>query len=128
MRGIRSASTAAAVISFVVATSGVAAGAAASPGSAAPGAGSEFGVVHVGSRDRAGLAGDVAWDFGDGTTATHPVVTHNSPPGGSYDVTLVVTDDEDALELGSEEELFTVVLGPMQPGLGGGPATPVPLG
>ncbi|PIW65370.1 MAG: hypothetical protein COW12_02225 [Candidatus Omnitrophica bacterium CG12_big_fil_rev_8_21_14_0_65_45_16] len=33
-----------------------------------------------------------AWDFGDGTTSTEPVVTHVYETGGRYNVTLTVSD------------------------------------
>ena len=32
------------------------------------------------------------WDFGDGTTSTEPVVTHSYAKGGTYNVTLTVTN------------------------------------
>ena len=34
-----------------------------------------------------------AWDFGDGTTSTEPVVTHTYEKGGEYTVTLTVKDN-----------------------------------
>lgn len=38
---------------------------------------------------------DYFWEFGDGTTATGEVVTHNYTTSGNYDVTLTVVDEFD---------------------------------
>ena len=35
------------------------------------------------------------WDFGDGTNGTGMITTHDYPDIGMYDVTLIVTDDDD---------------------------------
>ncbi|MBW0253626.1 PKD domain-containing protein [Cellulomonas sp. PS-H5] len=77
-----------------------------------------------GSTDPDGRIVDYRWEFGDGTTASGPVVTHTFAPG-TYDVTLVVTDDAGALGFGHPDDEITVALGPMLPG--GGGSGPVPL-
>ena len=46
-----------------------------------------------GSSDPDGDALTYAWDFGDGGTATGSLATHTYSAGGSFDVTLTVTDN-----------------------------------
>jgi len=48
----------------------------------------------VGSTDPDGTIETYAWDFGDGRTATGPTVRHTYSTGGSYMVTLTVTDND----------------------------------
>ncbi len=45
------------------------------------------------STDPDGAVAGWSWDFGDGTTTTAPNPTHGYPSGGTYTVTLTVTDD-----------------------------------
>ena len=40
-----------------------------------------------------------SWDFGDGATATGPIVTHSYTPGGTYYATLTVTDSAGASDV-----------------------------
>ena len=49
-----------------------------------------------GSSDSDGTIAAWAWTFGDGSTSTVPSPDHTYPAGGSYDVTLLVTDDDGA--------------------------------
>ena len=49
------------------------------------------------SSDPDGTVTFYAWDFGDGTTATGPSVTHTYASGGDYEVTLSVLDNDGAL-------------------------------
>ncbi|MEM9712164.1 MAG: PKD domain-containing protein [Actinomycetota bacterium] len=49
-----------------------------------------------GSTDPDGSVVAHAWDLGDGTSASGPVVEHTFVEPGTYDVTLTVTDDEGA--------------------------------
>ena len=46
------------------------------------------------STDADGSIVSFAWDFGDGDTSTEAIVENNYPFPGSYDVELVVTDDD----------------------------------
>ena len=47
----------------------------------------------TGSTDPDGVITSYAWTFGDGATATAPTVSHTYATGGTYPVTLTVTDD-----------------------------------
>src|SRR3954447_20467566 len=47
----------------------------------------------TGSTDLDGTVQQYAWDFGDGTSAAGPTVSHAYSRAGSYDVTLTITDD-----------------------------------
>ena len=53
-------------------------------------------------------AGDRAWSFGDGTTATGTVVTHAFGLDGSYDIELIVDDGAGSV---TEHKLRLVVGG-----------------
>jgi PKD repeat protein len=46
-----------------------------------------------GSSDPDGSIVGYAWDFGDGNTASGVNITHNYGAAGSYQVSLMVTDD-----------------------------------
>jgi PKD repeat protein len=46
-----------------------------------------------GSADRDGTVTSAVWDFGDGAGGTGTTVTHDYAAGGTYPVTLTVTDD-----------------------------------
>lgn len=48
------------------------------------------------SSDPDGTVASHAWDFGDGTAAQGPTASHTYAEGGTYDVTLTVTDGEGA--------------------------------
>ncbi|MEA5117249.1 MAG: PKD domain-containing protein, partial [Propionicimonas sp.] len=50
----------------------------------------------AGSTDADGTIAGYAWDFGDGTSATGAVVTHEYATTDSFAVTLTVTDDQGA--------------------------------
>ena len=50
------------------------------------------------SADSDGTIDDYAWDFGDGETGTGLNADHAYEDPGTYDVTLVVTDDDDATD------------------------------
>ena len=49
-----------------------------------------------GSSDSDGTIASYAWTFGDGATGSGATATHMYATGGSYDVTLTVTDDKGA--------------------------------
>lgn len=57
-----------------------------------------------GSTDSDGQVVSYAWDFGDGTTDSGSALTHAFTAGGSYDVTLTVTDDRG----GTDSDVITV--------------------
>lgn len=46
-----------------------------------------------GSTDSDGSIVAYSWDFGDGSSATGPSATHTYAAGGTYEITLTVTDD-----------------------------------
>ena len=50
----------------------------------------------AGSRDPDGTLASYAWDFGDGGTGTGATAAHTYRAGGTYQVTLTVTDDDGA--------------------------------
>ncbi len=50
----------------------------------------------TGSKDSDGSVASYAWDFGDGQTGTGSKVDHTYGTGGTYTVTLTVTDDRGA--------------------------------
>lgn len=60
------------------------------------------------STDSDGTVDDYSWDFGDGETGTGSNPSHVYDEPGSYDITLVVTDNEDATD---EVTSTQVVLG-----------------
>ncbi|WP_235494589.1 PKD domain-containing protein [Geodermatophilus sp. Leaf369] len=62
------------------------------------------------STDAEGPLASWAWDLGDGTTATGPVVTHDYATGGTYTVSLRVTDQGGAV--GNSTASVTVVSPP----------------
>ncbi len=55
-----------------------------------------------GSYDPDGSIATYAWDFGDGTTNSGATVWHRFTSGGSYNVTLTVTDNEGAQDVVSK--------------------------
>ncbi|AGN00426.1 PKD domain-containing protein [Salinarchaeum sp. Harcht-Bsk1] len=67
-----------------------------SPSSPDPGQSVSFDAS--GSSDSDGTISSYEWDFGDGTTATGETATHTYADGGSYEVTLTVTDDAGATD------------------------------
>ena len=59
------------------------------------------------SGDTDGTIESYEWDFGDGTTGTGATPSHDYLAGGSYDVTLTVTDDGAAAESATQTLEFT---------------------
>jgi PKD repeat protein len=55
-----------------------------------------------GSQDPDGTIASYAWNLGDGTTALGPMVSHTYAAGGSYSVTLTVTDTAGAADAESQ--------------------------
>jgi PKD repeat protein len=55
-----------------------------------------------GSRDYDGTITSYSWNFGDGTAASGPTVTHTYAAGGQYTVTLTVTDNAGATNAQSQ--------------------------
>ncbi|ANS79788.1 Chitinase [Serinicoccus hydrothermalis] len=55
------------------------------------------------STDPDGTIESYAWDFGDGTTGTNIQATHSYSDGGTYEVTLTVTDDRGGTDEVSNE-------------------------
>ena len=68
-------------------------------------------VDAAGSADSDGTVTAYAWNFGDGTTATGPTASHTYAAGGTYHVTLTVTDDDGAT--GTTGQDVTVVAPPV---------------
>ncbi len=56
-----------------------------------------------GSSDSDGSIASYEWDFGDGTTATGQTVSHTYDSGGTFTVTLTVTDDDGATDSSSQD-------------------------
>ena len=65
-------------------------------------------VDGTGSSDSNGTITGYAWDFGDGSIATTLTATHDYAAGGTFTVTLVVTDDGGAT--GTTTKLVTVAV------------------
>jgi PKD repeat protein len=63
------------------------------------------------SSDSDGTVAAYAWDFGDGGTATGSTAKHDYATGGTYTVTLVVTDDKGAT--GTRTSTVTVTAPPV---------------
>ncbi len=59
------------------------------------------------SSDPDGTIAGYAWDYGDGNTGTGATPTHTYVAGGTFQVTLTVTDDDGAM--GSDMQQVTVV-------------------
>jgi len=59
------------------------------------------------SFDQDGYIKDWSWDFSDGTNGTGEIVTHAYSNSGAYNVTLTVTDNDDA----KDKDSITVVIG-----------------
>jgi serine protease len=55
-----------------------------------------------GSSDSDGSIASYAWDFGDGNTASGSTASHTYAAGGTYTVTLTVTDDDGATDSASQ--------------------------
>jgi PKD repeat protein len=56
-----------------------------------------------GSSDSDGSIASYDWDFGDGSTGTGQTVSHTYDAGGTYTVTLTVTDDGGATDSSSQD-------------------------
>jgi PKD repeat protein len=67
-----------------------------------------------GSVDLDGTLKTWLWSFGDGSTSTLPSPPHSYAAGGSYPVTLTVTDDRNGLKSVSKE---VTVAGPPPPNI-----------
>ncbi len=63
------------------------------------------------SSDPDGTIESYAWDFGDGGTATGPTTTHTYEAGGTYRITLTVTDDQGLTDTASQDVTVTVAAG-----------------
>ncbi|MFD4422845.1 PKD domain-containing protein [Agromyces sp. NPDC058484] len=77
------------------------------------------------SSDPDGSIASYAWDFGDGGTATGATASHTYAAGGSYPVTLTVTDDGGATD--SEVQTVTVTAPGNAPPTAAFTATPTGL-
>jgi PKD repeat protein len=64
------------------------------------------------SRDPDGTINAYAWDFGDGTTATGPTAQHTYSAGGTYTVSLTVTDNAGGTDTSTSD--VTVTAPPLQ--------------
>jgi hypothetical protein len=62
----------------------------------------------AGSFDPDGSVVDYLWDFGDGTLARGPEVTHRFKEPGTYRVTLVVKDNDDGLGFAADDQEFVL--------------------
>ena len=62
----------------------------------------------TGSTDADGHVVAYLWEFGDGSFATGPTVTHRYTEPGTYRVTLTVADDDDALGFAAGNEDIVV--------------------
>jgi PKD repeat protein len=65
------------------------------------------------SRDLDGEIASFRWIFGDGASATGPVVSHSYATPGTFGATLVVTDDEGAASTAMVD--ITAIAGPVPP-------------
>jgi PKD repeat protein len=65
-----------------------------------------------GSSDSDGSVASYAWDFGDGGTSTLAKPTHKFAAGGSYQVTLTVTDDKGATDAVTKTVAVSAVVDP----------------
>lgn len=65
--------------------------------------GLSLGVDGTGSSDPDGTITAYEWDFGDGGTAAGATASHTYAAAGTYEVTLVVTDDDGATSSSAQE-------------------------
>ncbi|WP_245862295.1 PKD domain-containing protein [Georgenia soli] len=65
-----------------------------------------------GSSDPDGTIASYAWTFGDGGTATGATASHTYAAGGTYDVTLTVTDDAGATGSTTKQVAVSTTAGP----------------
>jgi len=64
----------------------------------------------AGSADADGTIARYLWEFGDGTAATGPEVTHRYKRDGQYRVTLVVQDDDGGLGFAAADQDISVTI------------------